>query len=321
MRKNRHTVVAILMALLILTTAGPVAAQQLVAAIVTGDLPRYRQAHTTLETIVRNAGFDEEKLKIFTQTPNSDTMSLTNAIRRSVAAGANLVITYGASATLVAAQEVTDVPVLFADVYDPVGLNIVQNLAAPGVNRSGASCTLDQKGLLGNLLKIAPQVKTIGAMYCSGEEGSRRQLENLTAAAKELGLYVVSEDAKNADKVISALRALSEKADALFLTESVVITQKSEEIIKIAQGNSLPVFSQTPGLVNQGALLGMFADPDEQGKLVAVHALQVLAGQKAFILPVRETKKPVLSVNQKTASSLGLTIPKSLLDSAASVVQ
>ena len=45
-------------------------------------------------------------------------MSLTNAIRRSVAAGASLVITYGASATLVAAQEVKDVPVLFVDVYD-----------------------------------------------------------------------------------------------------------------------------------------------------------------------------------------------------------
>jgi putative tryptophan/tyrosine transport system substrate-binding protein len=309
------------MALLQLATAGPVAAQQLVAAIVTGDLPRYRQAHATLETIVRNAGFDEAKLKIFAQTPNSDTMSLTNAIRRSVAAGANLVITYGTSATLVAAQEVTDVPVLFADVYDPVGLNIVQNLAAPGVNRSGASCTLDPKGLLGNLLKIAPQVKTIGAMYCSGEAGSRRQLEDLTAAAKELGLYVISEDAKNAGKVDSALNALSEKADALFLTESVIIAQKSAEIIKTAQDHSLPVFSQTPGLVSQGALLGIFADPDEQGKLVAVHALQVLAGQKAFLLPIRETKKPVLIINLKTAEYLGLKIPQEVLTTAAKIVR
>ena len=321
MRLNLRTIPAALLALLLSANAGPAAAQQLVAAIVTGDLQRYRLAQQTLETTVRNAGFDEAKLKIFVQTPNSDTMSLTNSIRRSVAAGADLVITYGASATLVAAQEVKDVPVLFADVYDPVGLGIVQNMAAPGANRSGSSCTLDARPLLGDLLKIAPQVKTIGVMYCSGEESSKRQLEDLTVAAKELGLYVVSEDAVNSGKVDAALKKLTEKADALFLTESVVVTQKAADIIKAALSNKLPVFSQTPGLASQGALIGLVADPEEQGKQVAVHTLQVLAGQKAFILPVREVKKTLLMINQTTASSLGLSIPQQLFETAAKVVR
>jgi len=320
MTMNRKRIVAALLALLFLASAGPAAAEQLVAAIVTGDLHRYRQAHTRLESVIRKAGFDESKLKIFVQTPNVDTMSLTNSIRRSVAAGASLMITYGAAATMVAAQEVKDIPVLFVDVYDPVGLGVVQNMAAPGTNRSGSSCNLSQKPLLENLLKLDPQVKTIGVLYSSGEPGSKRQLEDLTSVAKELGLYVVTENAQNAGKVAAAEQALLEKSDALFLTESVVVSQNAADIIKTALDKKLPVISQTPGLENQGALLGMVADPEEQGKQVAVHALQVLGGQKAFILPVREPKKALLVLNQQTAATLGMKIPDELLNSATTVV-
>ena len=64
------------------------------------------------------------------------------------------------------------------------------------------------------------------------------------------------------------------------------------------------------------ALIGLEADPDEQGKLVAVHALQVLQGQKVHILPVREAKKISLKINQKTAGQLGLTIPSDIASKA-----
>jgi len=315
------SIVTALLAFLFLVSAVPATAEQLVAAIVTGNLHRYRQAHTRLDTVIRDAGFDETKLKIFVQTPNADTMSLTNSIRRSVAAGANLVITYGTAATLVAAQEVTDVPVLFVDVYDPVGLGVVQNMEAPGANRSGASCNLSLKPLLENLLKLDPQIKTIGILYSSDEPGSQRQLEDLTVAATDLGLYVVSENARNARKIASAEKSLIEKSDALFLTESVVVSQQAADIIKSALDRKLPVFSQTPGLENKGALFGMIADPDEQGKQVAVHALQVLAGQKAYILPVRKPKQASLVINQQTARYLGLNIPDELLNAATTIVR
>ena len=91
---------------------------------------------------------------------------------------------------------------------------------------------------------------------------------------------------------------------------------QSKEILAAAQANGCIVFSQIPGLAAAGALIGLEADPEEQGKLVAVHALQVLQGQKVHILPVREAKRVMLKINQKTAGQLGLTIPPDIASKA-----
>ncbi len=83
-----------------------------------------------------------------------------------------------------------------------------------------------------------------------------------------------------------------------------------------AQAGNCIVFSQIPDLVEAGALIGLEADPEEQGKLVAVHALQVLQGQKVHLLPVREAKKVSLKINEQTASRLGLSIPPTVASKA-----
>lgn len=298
----------------------PAAAEKLIAAIVTGDLPRYRQAHEALEAIVRTGGYDASKLKIFTQTPNPDTMSLTNSIRRSLAAGAEVLITYGASATLIAAKEAKDVPILFADVYDPQALGIVQNMAAPGVNRSGASCKIPAAPLLDKLQAIKPGMR-IGILFNESEAGSKQQTSDLEAAIKTMGLSHARESAKSPQEIDKALSQLQAQADVLFIAESVIINQQIDKVMAFAAEKNLPVISMTPGLAEQGALLTFEAAPDEQGKLVAVHTLQVLAGQKAFMLPVREPRQVSLIVNLKTAATLKLQVPESVIKSATRVVR
>lgn len=296
-------------------------AQQLAAAIFSGDLPRYRQAHEAFESIIRSGGFNDEKLKIFTQTPNPDEMSLTNSVRRSIAAGADLIITYGAPATLAALQETKEVPILFADVYDPVALGIVQTLSAPGVNRSGASSKVPMGPLLQALQQTMPGGKRLGALYTSGEAGSAKQIEDLGNAAKAMGFKVLPENVPSGKALDGALRNLSGKIDVLFLSECYAATSQAREIIAFAMQNKLPVISQTPGLVRDGALMCFTPDPDEQGKLVAVHALQLLSGQKAFFLPVREAKRVSLSVNLKSAAELSLKIPATVLEQAEKIPQ
>jgi putative ABC transport system substrate-binding protein len=298
----------------------PAAAEKLVAAIVTGDLPRYQQANAALEAIIRSAGYDVDKLKIFTQTPNPDTMSLTNSIRRSLAAGAELLITYGASATLVAAKEAGEIPILFADVYDPQTLGIVQNMAAPGVNRSGASSKIPATPLLEKLQAIKPGTR-IGVLFNETEPGSKQQSADLETAGKSLGLSLSSASARNPAELDKALEDLQAKADVLFIAESVVINQQIDKVMTFAAAQGLPVISMIPGLADLGALLTFEASPEEQGKLAAVHTLQVLAGQKAFMLPVREPRQINLVVNLKTAETLKLQVPEAVLKSATRVVR
>lgn len=303
----------LLASLVVVLVCAPMAsAQQTLAAIATADLPRYQQAHDAMVTVLRSGGFGEDKLKIFKQTPNADKMSLANSLRRAEAAGATIVVTYGSRATEMAQGELKGTPLLFADVYDPVALGVVKTLAAPGTDASGATSKTSLAQLVESLVAIKP-VKNVGVLYTKGESGSEQQLQELSEQGKAFGFAVTAENARNPDEALKLADKLAGSTDALYLTESIAVGQKATAIAQSGKGI---VFSQIPGLVEAGALIGYEADPDEQGKLVAVHALQVLQGQKVHILPVREAKKTTLKINQQTAGKLGLTIPPAIASKA-----
>lgn len=294
-----------------LLVASPLLAQEKLAAIITADLPRYQQVHEAMAGVLQTGGFGEDKLKIFKQTPNADKMSLANSLRRAEAAGATLVVTYGSHATSIATNELKDTSLLFADVYDPVASGVVKTLTAPGTNASGATSKTSLNSLFEALVSVK-QIKTIGVLYTKGEKGSEQQLAELKKLSASHGFSLVSENARNPKEALALGSGLAAKADALYLTESVAVGLQAKEITSAAQAKGCAVFSQIPGLVEAGALLGLEADLVEQGKLVAVHALQALQGQKVLLLPVREAKKTALKVNQKTADSLGLQLPAKL---------
>jgi putative ABC transport system substrate-binding protein len=290
-------------------------AQQILAAIVTADLPRYQEVHEAMVKVLQAGGFGEDKVKIFTQSPNVDKMSLTNGLRRAEAAGATVIITYGSQSTALAQSELKNTPLLFADVYDPVALGTVKTLAAPGTDASGATSKTDMGTLVGSLMDIKA-VKTVGVLYTKGEKGSEQQLAELEEQSKNFGFRVYAENARNPGEAAKLGAKLAAENEALFLTESVSVALQAKEIATSAQAGKCIIFSQIPGLVDAGALIGMEADLEEQGKLVAVHALQVLQGQKVHLLPVREAKKITLKINKQAAEQLGLTIPQTVASKA-----
>ena len=296
-------------------SSGVVSAQQILAAIVTADLPRYQEVHESMVKVLQVGGFGEDKLKIFKQNPNADKMSLTNSLRRAEAAGATLVVTYGSQATSLAKETLKDTPLLFADVYDPVALGVVKTLAAPGSDASGATSKSALGSLVEALVAIKP-VKTIGVLYTKGEKGSEQQLAEIKEQGKTFGFKVAAENARNPKEAQALGKKLSGETEALFLTESVAVSLQAAAIITSAQGNKCIVFSQIPGLVEQGALIGLEADLDEQGKLVAVHALQAMQGKQVHLLPVREAKKVSLKISEGTAADLSLTIPAEVASKA-----
>jgi putative ABC transport system substrate-binding protein len=290
-------------------------AQEILAAIVTADLPRYQEVHESMVKVLQTGGFGEDRLKIFKQTPNSDKMSLTNSLRRAEAAGATLVVAYGSQATNVAKETLNDTPLLFVDVYDPVALGVVKTLAAPGSDASGATSKSDLGSLVKALVALKP-VKTVGVLYTKGEKGSEQQFAEIKEQGKAFGFKVTAKNARNPKEAQALAQKLTGETEALFLTESVSVSLQAPAIITSAQDKKCIVFSQIPGLVEQGALIGLEADLDEQGKLVAVHALQAMQGKQVHLLPVREAKKISLKINKEAAAGLSLTVPPEVASKA-----
>jgi len=311
----RRLLIGLLAGAALLVAPLQVWAEPLLAAIVTADLPRYKEAHKALAQILEAGGFGAGKLKIMVQAPNADKMSIANSARRADSAGAVVIVVYGSRAAQALASEQLNASLLFADVYDPVALGVVKSLTTTGAEVTGASNKTDLGSLVGHLLKVTG-AKTIGVLYTKDEGAGDQQLAEIKAST---GVTVKAESVRNAGEAVAAAEKLAGQCDALFLAESIAVMQQGPAIVKAALAQKRPVFSQIPDLVRAGALLGLEADPDEQGKLVGVHALQILQGQKAHSLPVRTAKKVTLMINQGTAAQLGLTIPPEVMSAGQAV--
>jgi putative ABC transport system substrate-binding protein len=247
-------------------------------------------------------------------------MSWANSIRKAVGVGADLIVTYGAPVTLVAKKEARGVPVLFADVYDPVALGIVKTLAISGGEITGVS----GKTPLTTLIKTFTEVKSVrsmGVVYASNDQSSVHQVEELAHLAEQHGFSLVKKDVNSQKELPESLMALSGKVDCLFVAESAVLNLELQKVIDFSFKNNLPVISQIPGFSEMGALMTLEADPVEQGQLVGVHALQILTGQKAHTLPIRTPKKVALVINLQTAKKMEITIPFQALSMATKVIK
>lgn len=305
MRRMIGKLSGLLLLLLLAAPGTALAGSRLVAAIVPGDLPRYAEANFAFENILRAGGFSADKLEIFTQTPNLDEMSLRNSVRRAVAAGAELIVTYGALATQAAVDEAGKTPVLFADVYAPDKLGFVQSMQAPGVNRSGASCQVPFSPLLNKIQEILPNAR-VAVLFNPKEPDSELQFKKLKAEGESFNLKLFpARFADTADKIVSGI---SDKADFLLLTHAATIEAAMGQLLAAASERNLPVIACSPAATGKGALLTYAGRAAEQGKLAAVHALQTLAGQKLFLLPVRRPMAAPLVLDLKVATRLGMSI-------------
>jgi putative tryptophan/tyrosine transport system substrate-binding protein len=296
------------------------AGEPFIAVVITGDLPRYKEAHAVFVETLRAGGLTEDNVTIYVQTPNPDPLSWINSIRKAVGVGADLIVAYGAPAALAAKKEARNVPVLFADVYDPAALGIVKNLVAPGGEITGVSGKTPLETLVKAYGEILP-ARNMGVLFSSDDQGSVLQVEHLELLAGNRGFKVLKRDVKRADGVSQALGTLNGQIDCLFITESALLNLRMDEILNSSAQNKLPILSQTPGLSDRGALITLEADPSEQGQLLGGYALKILSGSKAHDLPVFTPKKVSLVINLKVAEKFGFKVPFQALSMATRVIR
>jgi putative tryptophan/tyrosine transport system substrate-binding protein len=294
---------------------------KLVAALLTCDVPRYRDAHRAFMKALVLKGYDQSNVEVITQTPNPDPISWANSIRKFNAIGADVIITYGAPATLMAMHEANDIPVVFADVYGPVECGVAKGLPSTGHNMAGVS----SKTPLVTLIKIALELKPIrslGVVYTGREEGSLAQLRELRRISVPLGITLSEVNLAGASGVDAALATLfAVRVDGIYVSECAAGSRGFEKIVHRAGELKIPVFSQMPGAAQKGALVSLEADPVEQGQVAADYAARILGGRKASTLPIATPKKVELVVNLKTARALDLHVPFPVLSAATRVLK
>lgn len=287
------------------------ASGRLIAAVMSSDQPRYREAHRAFVKALAAHGYTSANTEILLQTPNPDQLSWTNTIRKFNAYKPEMIVAYGAPAAQVALKEAEKIPVLAVDAY------VAEQ---PPRNLHGVSSRVPMVTLLKTAQEIKP-LRRIGIIYSSREAGSQRQLEELIKYASQRGITVIEGNAATPAALDRVLPDVLEKADALILTESSLACRQFEKIIGRAKARSIPVLSPMPDAAEKGAMISLEISPQEQGKLAAEAALQLLSGARPEQLSLAAPRRIDLVINLRVARELGIAVPFPVLSAATRLLK
>jgi putative ABC transport system substrate-binding protein len=209
-------------------------------------------------------------------------------------------------------------------VLDPVGLGLVQSFARPAGNVTGFGA-LDPS-IMGKWLELlkeaAPSVTRVAVIF-NPDTASYAPLFNrvIEAAAPTLGVTItlapVRDDATIEEAVTTQARAPG--GGVICLPDSFTFSHRLV-VTTAAARHGLPVIG-LPDLARAGGLMSYFYDPVDAHAQAASYIDRILKGASPADLPVQQPTKYSLIINLKTAKTLGLTVPKRVLDIADEVIE
>jgi putative ABC transport system substrate-binding protein len=316
-----------------LATAWPLAvrAQQSATVRRVGVLMNYRteelegQARVKAFTqSLRKLGWSEgSNLRIDTRWTGSDPgLSRRNAAE--LVESVPDVILAGGTANVAALQQVTrSVPIVFANVIDPVGAGLVASLARPGGNTTGF--TAFEYSLAGKwvelLKEIAPNVTRVAVLRDPTLAAGIGQFAAIQSTAPSVGVDLSVIDPRDAGEIERAIAVFAGEPNGGLIATVGASARHLELITALAIRYRVPSVYGLRFYTAGGGLASYGPDSSENFSRAAVYVDRILKGAKPADLPVQTPTKYELVVNLKTAKALGLTIPQSVRTRADEVIE
>src|SRR5262245_11107425 len=240
----------------------------------------------------------------------------------------DLIVAYGGPTPLAAKRATTVIPIVMANVADPVDSGLIASLARPGGNVTGLSAfapELTSKRL--EVLKDAiPRLSRVGLLRTPGGAlGSDPELQLKELRPAALALKIKLEEIKtqpDAKELESAFQTAKQKqVGAIMTTTGRRFFAERKRVVELAVKYRLPAIYPEKGYVDDAGLMSYGADFDDLYRRAAVYVDKILKGAKPADLPVQQATKFEFVINLKAAKQIGLIIPPEVLARANRVIK
>lgn len=273
--------------------------------------------HPTVEGLragLRELGFEEGRDVAFDIRFTLGQPEATPAAAEAlVKAGVDLIFTSGEAATRAAKNATQKIPIVFTLVGDPVMAGLLRTIAKPGGNLTGiSSLTTELAAKRLEILKtLAPDVLRVWAIHHGDDPSSIEAIRRAEVAAKQLKVNLIARPVYTLEQLASTLKDIR-PGDGL-LAPGVGTLDIPAALLEVSMSSRIPAVFATSLWVGHGGLASYGPDYHAEGVQAARPVAKILRGARVGDLPVEGADKIDLAVNLKSASVLGLTVPRKVL--------
>jgi ABC-type uncharacterized transport system substrate-binding protein len=288
------------------------AEELLIGVVMTGNTSYYGAMHEAFADSLKGKTLDGKQIKIILQRPFPDSIALSNAARKLIAANVDFIVSYGSPSTLAVMQEKSGIPLVYAGVYDPEPLQI----AEAGVTGCGYKVPLSS--LLRHLRSLK-QVSILSVAYSSLEEDSVRQLNEISALATEQGVALQKINIRYPKDLINIAPEMI--GDALFITGSAIVSELLDPLLLVFREHGQPSVGIFPDVKESGVVITLYQSPKEQGEKAAEMIHKLMLGQQPNSVKREILRDTELVFNIREAKSLGINPPINLISESTQVIK
>jgi putative tryptophan/tyrosine transport system substrate-binding protein len=235
----------------------------------------------------------------------------------------DIIVTYATVPALAAKHATAAIPIVFAAVSDPVGTGLVANLARPGANATGLSNQMvDTAGKkLEFLREVVPGLRRLAILVNVSNPAVVLEMGEVQVAARTSGLEVATSEIRRVEDIASAIDALKNRADALYVCADPLVNTHRIRVNTLALAARLPTMHGLREYVEAGGLMSYGPNLPDLFRRAADYVDKILRGTKPGDIPVEQPTKFDFVVNLTTAKALGLEVPPTLLARADEVIE
>jgi putative ABC transport system substrate-binding protein len=303
--------VAVILALLPLSTV-EAQAQRRITALMFSEEPRYIEALKGVTDTLAKAGYKEPGTVIKVLNGKGNKIKTLEMVKEIAAEKPDLIVTLGTYASSAVSRTITDVPIVFSIVYDPVGAGISKNWQSSGNNTAGSSTKISMTRIMESLGHFS-SVKTLAVLYTPAEKNSEEVLKDLQMVEAGYKIKILPVRLTTVGEVHQLLPDVLRSVDALYITGSNLIGGQIVQITDLARKAKVPTITHLEDLVERGVLMGVCADSYAMGVEDGAKAVKILKGAKPSSIPINKAKKNDVLLNKKVAHKGLFQIPEAFM--------
>jgi putative ABC transport system substrate-binding protein len=270
---------------------------------------------------------DGPNLRIDVRWGGGDVNNIRTFAKELVAMQPDLILAQGTPVTAALQRETRTIPIVFVVVTDPVGEGFVEGLARPGGNITGFITSEAAMGskMLDLLLDIAPDIKRVAMLFNpdTAPGGGKYYLGDFEAAARSSRVQPIAARAQSDAEIEAVVTSLGREPNGglIVMPDFFMLNHVRPILLQAARSNVPTIYPWRYVVTKESGLISYGPDFRDIVRRAAPYVDRILRGAKPADLPVQVPVKFEMAVNVKTAKSLGLAVPPSLLLRADEVIE